>query len=244
MGLAVALGLHLLLAAVLLFQPRPDEALEPPERMTVSLASEVSLRSTAPDPAAESRAAMAPTLSEEPEPAAEQPQPQRLRERTAADRPPARNTRNPAREPSRETAQVPPRPAKGTQIGENFLEGSGSSRTSDDTRIPASEIGASAQASLRQSINRQLKPHWNAPQGVDVEQLVTILAFRLNEDGTLAGRPRLVRQLGVNDANRAQASLHAERAIRAVQLAAPFDLPTEYYNAWKNITEWRFDRRL
>ena len=42
----------------------------------------------------------------------------------------------------------------------------------------------------------------------------------------------------------ALAALHAERAIRAVQLAAPFDLPDEYYNAWRNIAEWRFDRRL
>ncbi len=243
-GLAVALGLHVLLAGVLLLQPDPGELVEPPERMTVSLASEVSLRSTAPDPVAESRAAMAPTLAEEPAPAVEQPQPQRQRERTAADPAPSRATRNPAREPTREAAQTPPRQAKGTQIGENFLEGSGSSRASDDTRIPASEIGASARASLVQAISRQIKPHWNAPSGVDAELLVTELAFDLDEDGSLKGRPRVLRQSGVNDSNRPQASLHAERAIRAVQLAAPFDLPAEYYNAWKSIRGARFDRNL
>ena len=240
MGLAAALGLHLLLAAVLLFQPRPDDVLEPPERMTVSLASEVSLRSTAPDPVADSRAAMAPVLAEEVEAAVEQPRPARLRERTAADPSPVRATRSPARE----TAPTPPRQAKGTQIGENFLDGSGSSRTSDDTRIPASEIGASARASLVQAISRQIKPHWNAPSGVDAELLVTELAFELNEDGSLKGRPRVLRQSGTNDSNRPQASLHAERAIRAVQLAAPFDLPAEYYNAWKSIRGARFDRNL
>ena len=48
----------------------------------------------------------------------------------------------------------------------------------------------------------------------------------------------------ITDANRAQAPRHAEQAIRAVRLAAPFDLPEQYYNAWRHITEFRFDRRL
>jgi hypothetical protein len=74
--------------------------------------------------------------------------------------------------------------------------------------------------------------------------LVTELAFDLNEDGSLQGRPRVLRQSGVTDTNRAQQALHAERAIRAVQLAAPFDLPDEYYEAWKSIRGARFDRNL
>ncbi len=74
--------------------------------------------------------------------------------------------------------------------------------------------------------------------------LVTELAFELDEDGRLRGRPRVINQSGITDSNRPQASLHAERAIRAVQLAAPFDLPPEYYNAWKSIRGARFDRNL
>jgi hypothetical protein len=66
----------------------------------------------------------------------------------------------------------------------------------------------------------------------------------MNADGSLAGRPKVVRQSGINDANRAQAGIHAERAIRAVQLAAPFKLPPEFYDKWKYIRDWRFDRRL
>jgi len=73
---------------------------------------------------------------------------------------------------------------------------------------------------------------------------VTILSWNLNRDGTLAGRPTVVRQEGINDANRAQAGRHAEQAIRAVQLAAPFDLPEEYYDAWKRVASFRFDRKL
>lgn len=99
-------------------------------------------------------------------------------------------------------------------------------------------------SSLAGAISRQLRPHWAAPQGVDAEKLITILAFDLNQDGSLAGRPRVVRQEGITPANEAQAKRHAEQAIRAVQLAAPFDLPIEYYSAWKRITNSKFDRNL
>ena len=58
------------------------------------------------------------------------------------------------------------------------------------------------------------------------------------------GPPRVVRQEGRTDANRPQAARHAEQAVRAIQLAAPFNLPAEYYDAWKRIVEFRFDRKL
>lgn len=236
-GLLVALILHLLVVAAFVLQPVRREVLDIPDRMTVSLTEDVGLSSTAPNPVDEARAALAPELGEQ-TPAAQQspakPQAAPSRNNQAITAPRRENR------PKEATQQ----PARAGQIGENFLEGSGSSRASDDTRIPASEIGASAQASLVQSISRQIKPHWNAPSGVDAELLVTELAFELNEDGTLRGRPRVLRQSGINASNRPQAALHAERAIRAVQLAAPFDLPAEFYNAWKSIRGARFDRNL
>jgi hypothetical protein len=241
-GLGVAIALHLALAGVLLFQPGPGEGLEVPERMTVSLATDVSLTSTAPQIAPDSRAAMAPTVAEEVQAEVEQADGETPTELTRE--PPRNNSQTAVTAQPRQAAQTPPRQATGTQVGDNFLEGVGSSASSDDTRIPADEIGRSARASLVQAISRQIKPHWNAPSGVDAELLVTELAFNLNEDGTLVGRPRVLRQSGINSSNRPQAGLHAERAIRAVQLAAPFDLPAEYYNAWKSIRGARFDRNL
>jgi len=236
-GLAVALGLHLLLVAVLLIQPARREVLDIPERMTVSLAEDVGLEATAPDPVAESRAAVAPELSDQPQPTPDQAKPSvtpKPAEAITAAK--SRNTQ-PASKPTA-------KPKGGSEIGANFLEGAGSSRTTDETRIPADQIGASARASIVQRIVSQIRPHWNAPSGIDAELLVTELAFELNEDGTLKGRPRVIRQSGDNEANRPQKALHAERAIRAVQLAAPFDLPPEYYNAWKSIRGARFDRNL
>jgi hypothetical protein len=111
------------------------------------------------------------------------------------------------------------------------------------TAAPAAAIGPAVKASLASAISRQLKPKWQAPQGPDAEELVTVLAFSLNKDGSLAGEPTVVRQLGINAINRNQAARHAEQAIRAVRLAAPFALPPEYYAAWKRA-QFQFDKRL
>ena len=105
-------------------------------------------------------------------------------------------------------------------------------------------IGPAVKSALAGSISRQLKPRWVAPQGAEAELLVTVLAWDLNLDGTLNGNPRVVRQEGITEANRAQAQRHAEQAIRAVKLAAPFNLPPQYYPAWKRIADFRFDRKL
>ena len=242
-GLIVALALHVGVVALLLLQPVRDELIAIPERMTVSLATEVSLESTAPDPVAESRAAIAPEISDEIAPPEQQPDVQPEANRVPPDarptpRPTPRNTPTPG-------SSEAPQTGGGGRIGSDFLPGSGSSTNTDDTRIPASQIGASAQASLRSAITRQLRPHWSAPQGVDAEMLVSVASWRLNPDGSLNGRPRCTTQANtITPSNRPQASLHCERVIKAIQLAAPFDLPDQYYNGWKTISAWRFDRRL
>ena len=246
-GLGVAAAAHVALVAALVWQVRDDPtALPMPERMTVSLADEVSLESTAPDPSAEPQASIAPVLSPEPEPVVE---PEVVREvsrpiprPTVAPRPTPRATERPTPTPT--PRATPTRQAGGTRLGDDFLKGVGGSERSNDRGSPAATFGPAEAASLIQAISRAIKPHWNAPQGVDAEQLVTVLSFELNPDGSLKGRPRVVSQSGVTDSNRPQQELHAERAIRAVQLAAPFDLPDEFYDKWKRVSALRFDRRL
>ncbi len=255
-GLLAALVLHGALVAVLLMQTVRSEVSVFPERMTVSLATDVGLEAASPDPVAESRAAIAPTLSEDPAPAPEPakpepaarvaPTPPKPPARTATSQPaPTRDRSRPDRTPAPRPSAAPARAAEkggGSRIGDDFLKGAGNSTTTNETRIPASQIGASAKASIGQALARQVKPHWTAPQGLDVDELVTLIDFDLNPDGSLKGRPRVRSQSGVNDSNRAQAARHAENAIRAVQLAAPFDLPEEYYEAWKTVRGARFDR--
>lgn len=245
LGLGVAVAAHVALFAALLWHASREPVIVPPaERMSVSLAEEVSLESTAPDPSDAAQAAVAPVLSAEPEPV---PQPtaepvRRPVERTIArpnPSPSPRQTTSPRPRPSQSA-----RPAGGTRLGDDFLRGVSDGDRNDARGTPAATFGAAEQASLSQAINRQLKPHWSAPSGADAEKLVTVLAWELNPDGSLAGRPRVVSQAGITDSNRPQADLHAERAIRAVQLAAPFKLPDEFYDKWRRIREWRFDRRL
>lgn len=252
-GLVVAVALHVVLLAGLaiqaLFEP---PALPPLERMTVSLAEDVGLEATAPDPVPESRAAIAPTLSDAPAPAPEileapsQPLVEQPTRRVQSPVPAPSKVTAPRRETPREASR--PKPSEksgGSRIGSDFLAGSGDSTTTNETRTPASQIGAGAKASLVQAIARRIKPKWQPPSGPDVDQITTVLRFRLNPDGKLAGRPEVVRQTGITDTNRAQASRHAEQAIRAVQLAAPFDdLPPEYYEAWKYVGSFSFDWKL
>src|SRR3546814_14309279 len=92
-------------------------------------------------------------------------------------------------------------------------------------------------ASLNAEIFRQLKPHWKPPSGADAELLKTQLSVHLNRDGSLQGRPEVLDTTGVTASNKAQVSLHTERAVQTVMLAAPFNkLPPNlfYQYNWLN----------
>jgi periplasmic protein TonB len=287
LGLVVAVLLHGALVAVLLQQAMRQEVLSFPERMEVSLVSEVGLASAAREPVPESRQSIAPTLGEAAPPPAEtppQPQPQPRAQPAPPPQPQPRATPQPAPRPSpqptarpspapspratsspapRATSSPAPRAAStpaprtapapapttaartgGSRIGDDFLSGQGSSTRTDETRAPAATFGASDRAALASAITRQIRPHWNAPSGADAEKLVSVVNWDLNPDGTLRGRPRCrVEPSSITESNQPQANLHCERAIRAVQLAAPFNLPEQFYDRWKAL-EWQFDRRL
>jgi len=148
-----------------------------------------------------------------------------------------------AKSASASTAATAPKKAGGTRLGANFLDGVSGSTAQQGSGAPAAEIGAKQRSALGAAINRQLKPHWQAPQGADAELLVTRVRFRLNRDGSLAGEPQVLSTSGQTPSNEAQVSRHQEQAVRAVKLAAPFNLPDDLYDAWKVVTT-NFDRRL
>lgn len=155
----------------------------------------------------------------------------------------------PAMRPAPAPAKAPPpaRSAGGaSRFGDAFRSGipGGQNPAVKATEAPAQAIGPAVKSALSGAIARQLKPKWSAPQGAEADQLVTVLSWELNPDGTLAGPPRLVSQTGVTDANRPQAQRHVEQAMRAVRLAAPFDLPADLYPAWKRVGKFSFDRKL
>ncbi len=257
-GLLVAGAAHVALAVAMLVQADLEREYTPPKRITVSLASDVSLQSTAPDPSDEPAASMAPTLSDQPKPetvepaertvpdtappvsapqprAAPQPRPQRTAAPTPTPTPRATQTQAPRPQATQSQA------ATGSRMNDSFLEGMSDSTGSQGQA--ADVISPQVASSLASAVNRQLKPHWNPPSGVEVERLETVVRFRLNRDGSLNGNPEVLRQTGVSDANRPQAGRHAEQAVRAVRLAAPFTLPERYYSGWRVVTS-NFDNRL
>lgn len=241
-GLGAAVVIHLVLVAALALQIGRDAPLiAPAERIVVSMANDISLESTAPDPSAQPAASFAPTISDVPEP------PQEVVERPVTPR--VQPTSNPRPTPSPSASRAPTptptpsatRSAGGSRLSDNFLDGR--SNADGNSGSPAATFGNAEAASLRSAITRQLRRNWSAPQGVDAELLVTTVAWRLNRDGSLAGSPRCVNQSGINDSNRPQAALHCERAMRAVQLGDFSGLPEQFYSRWDDL-QWTFDRRL
>ncbi len=242
-GLGAAVLLHGALVGVLAMQTMRSEVVVFPERINVSLTTEVGLEAAAPDPVPESRAAVAPTLADNPAPASEAarpepapraaPVPPKPPARTATQQPaPARERSRPDRTPPKQAATTPPKKTAGKtggapRIGDDFLPGKGSSTTTTETRAPAQTIGPSELASLDSAVARQVKIKWQGrvPQGPDADKLVTRVRFRLNPDGTLAGQPQVLETLGVTDLNRNQVARHREEAVRAVKLVGQFKVP-------------------
>lgn len=264
-GLGAAVLLHGALVGVLAMQTMRSEVAVFPERINVSLATEVGLEAAAPEPVSESRMASAPTLADNPAPApapeAAKPEPApRVQPAPPKPKPPARaapqqpaptrDRSRPDRTPPKQAVTTPPKKTAapktggGSRIGDDFLPGKGSSTTTTETRAPAAKFGAQEAADLRSAISRQIKRNWTAPNGVEAELLVSVVRWQLNPDGTLKGRPTCkTTPSSITTSNRPQATLHCERAIRAVQLAAPFKLPEQFYSRWDDL-EWQFDRRL
>lgn len=276
-ALAIAVAAHVALVAALMLAARVQPPITPPQRMTVTFSDNVQLKSTSPEPNAQSMPDVAPERGEaEPEPApplpltppqpevkpqpVQPPLPRPAPKQVAAPPKPAPPRPAPPKpappQPRASSRPAPPKPADerprrrpdaptgGSLIGKDFLKGvPGASAPGTSRNPPAEAIGPGIVASLSSAISRQLKPHWVAPQGVDAEKLVTLVRFRLDQNGRLIGQPEVVGQSGITPSNRAQAPLHAENAIKAVRLAAPFNLPAQYYSAWQVITT-RFDKRL
>ena len=267
-GLLVAGTAHVaLVAGLLLHRPAPTPYV-PPERITVSLASDVALDSTAPDPSDNPAASIAPEVAAVPEeaaPAEALPIPQPTATRRPSPTPTATRrpsptptaTRRPSPTPtaSRRPSPAPtasrrPTPAPtatatrsaGSRVGADFLEGV--SDADGDRGQAGDRPSAQQQASILSAVLRQLRPHWNPPSGVDATRLVTVVRFRLNRDGSLDGAPQLIGETrGVTESNRAQVARHREQAVRAVRLAAPFDLPERFYSGWRTL-EFEFNQEL
>jgi hypothetical protein len=226
-------------------EPEPTPAPAPAVKRTEPPAPKAIERPTPPKPKAPEKPRPAPV----PKPARSTPPPPAKPQPKAADKPkpaapadtsdrrrPDRPATKPAAKPSTTAAAKPATQApRAPRIGSDFLEGvTDKASTSRSQTPPAAVAGPAVVASLQRELLRQVKPHWVPPTGADADQLRTKVVVRLDESGNIVGTPSAT-TTGVNASNRAQESLHKERAIAAVRRAAPFKFPPQFYAEWQTI---------
>ena len=89
-------------------------------------------------------------------------------------------------------------------------------------------------ASLAQAVNRQVSPCWSIPAGAkDAANMRVAIRIRMNPDGTLGAAPKVedTQRMGRDTSFR----VVAESALRALRTCAPFKLPYDQYDMWKDI---------
>lgn len=253
-ALTAAVTGHLLLLAALsvnLFAKTPRSFDNPP--MEVDLIAESAITSAAPEISASPPAARLaaeegpvedatiadatpvpqPRIEPVPTPRVERPIPAPRITPKAPPRPapPARS------EPAPKTAPKAARSARPTGNLKGLLDGIGKEENASRSKAaPAQSVGEIRRA-ISVSINAEVRGPWNrcAVSGIDVDELKTTIVFRLSKSGGLAGFDR-VSTIGETPSNATQVSRFEECAKRAIQLAAPFDLPAENYDYWKTYT--------
>lgn len=247
-GLGIAAAGHVALFGVLslsvlsstndAFRSKPIE---------VMIADEVGLESAAPDPAKITPAtSVAPELGtpEEssfvtPEPLPEPPKAEARPKPAPAPAPTSREPRRRPDKPSSSTAKPAAKPAtkpRGSRLGDDFLKGvTDAPSVSRNQNIAAEKASPAAVASLERELYRLIKQKWRPPSGADAELLRTKVTARLDSNGRIVGTPTAT-TTGITPSNRSQVDIHQERAIAAVQLAAPFTtFPEKFYDEWKVI---------
>lgn len=253
LGFLIAVLLHVALLALLTLRwPEQEVEIKNPP-MEVDLIAEVAPKSSAP---VISTSPPPPKLGEVDEPAPPAPPPPRVTpsppppKAIPAKAPPAKTPPTkvpPAKAPATKAppskappAKAPPtrRPPTGRLDGiTDGLTKAPPAKAPPAKGVPAAQTAAEVRKSIDVSIKSAVVPRWNSCRisGVDIGDLSTTVKFRLSQSGGLEGFTSVTTS-GQNDSNRFQVQRHQECAKRAVELAAPFDLPSENYDFWRNYT--------
>lgn len=248
LGLGVAVVLHLLLVAALLFQPQDRLKLGSTGTMTVTIGDGDSEAGSAPALGVPD----APEVFEEPVVQDElvmqpqsRPQPTQEARRDARPRPQPSSRPSPARTPTQQREQRSQQQAsRGQQDGTRG--GTGNSDFDSEFGDLGKSSGSTAEvkADIKLSISGQVAPYWNRCRvsGLDIDKLRAVVVFRLDRNGKLAGwdQPRVT---GQNAANSAQAGIFGECAIKALRQVGTFTgLPDDRYDLWQSY-EFEFRKR-
>lgn len=128
---------------------------------------------------------------------------------------------------------------RGSMLGDDFRKSLAQSADKGTAQTPRStNVSAQAVAGLGDAIAQQVQPCANRipNPGPGANQIRTKLRIRMNPDGSLAARPVVSGQTGVNDENDRYKQRVGELASAAVIQCAPYKLPAELYEGgWKDI---------
>ena len=87
---------------------------------------------------------------------------------------------------------------------------------------------------LADALRNQIAQCWSPPVGApNPEKLIVVYQLYLNQDGTVAQPPQLDLDSSSGDPYWRAA---AEAARRAIHMCAPYKLPADKYQQWKDIT--------
>jgi hypothetical protein len=242
-GLGVSIAAHFALFGILslglLASPAP--LVVPATPVDVQLVDEVGLEAASPQPATE---APAPSVAPEvglperdvpPSDAVPLPKPEAVAKpdpKPALVRPAAKAVQKPVPQ------IIKPVPPRGSRLGSDFLKGISDQQSTSTSQTPRTvKVGAREMAGLVDAIRRQVQPcadRINNP-GPGANAISTKLNLRLNQDGSFAARPVVLSQSGTNDENGRYAKRVGELAASAFVQCAPFALPAELYEGWKNF---------
>jgi outer membrane biosynthesis protein TonB len=209
--------------------PPPAEAIAEPEPAPP-------VAKPAPAPVPPPKPAAVPKPSPPPKPA---PKPAPAKPAPAKPAPPA--TKAPpvaTKAAGTNPAATKPKP-RGSLLGDDFRKSLAVSEARGTASTPrAQAVSAQAVAGLGDAIARQVQPCANRipNPGPGANQIRSRLRLQMARDGTLAVRPALMGQTGIDGENQRYAQRVAELATSAIMQCAPYKLPAELYEGgWQDI---------
>jgi hypothetical protein len=251
-GLGISVAGHVAIFAALslgLFAATKP-MIPPTQPIDIQIVDKVGLTDTAPEPPkVEPAQSVAPVVGPPEEAKPMPPEPTLLvpvqREAVAppkptpTPKPAAKAASKPAEKPAPPNPTVKPSvaPARGSKLGSDFLKGVSDRPSVSTSQAPrVVSVGPAQQASLNAAILRQVQPCANriVSPGPGAERIVTRLNLRMNLDGSFAATPTVVSQATDED-NARYGTRVGELAKAAFVQCAPFELPAEMYEGWKNI---------
>jgi len=230
--------------------PEPQPTPEPPQKQPEPKPEPVPTTEVAPEPKPQQEVKPDPT----PEPVvAEAPEAEAMALPSSAPTPQSRPqppqaqaARTPERrEPQRERQQERPRQTTSESNSESVEDqvaallnrdrasGGGAQRSEREASLGGRQTtGAKLSQSEMDALRGQIQRCWNVPAGAaDAENLKVSVQFRLDPSGGIDGDPRIVSGGGGGGIERTA----AESARRAVIRCAPYNLPSEKYDAWSEV---------